>query len=102
MWKIEVLPSIVRAINGRCPVFVDGGIRTGTDALKCLAYGATMVFVGRPILWGLACDGEVGVRRIMEILRNELELAMKLSGCRTLEEIVPAMILHENQLIPKL
>lgn len=83
-------------------MFVDGGIRTGTDVLKCLALGATMVFIGRPILWGLSCEGEGGVKKIMEILRDELELAMKLSGCCSLAEITPDLVVHESQLVPKL
>lgn len=99
---IEVLSSIVRAVNNRCPVFIDGGIRTGADAFKCLALGAKMVFVGRPVLWGLACDGAQGVGSVMSILRDELELTMKLSGCRSLAEINSSMIIHEHQLVPKL
>lgn len=99
---IEVLPGITKAVNGRCPVFVDGGIRTGTDIFKCLALGAKMVFVGRPVLWGLACEGEQGVGNVLGILRDELELTMKLSGCSSLAEISSSMIIHENQLVAKL
>lgn len=61
-----------------------------------------MVFVGRPILWGLACDGSRGVQRVMEILRDELELAMQLSGCPTIRDISPSMVVHESHLIAKL
>lgn len=100
--KIEVLGQITRAVNGRCPVFVDGGIRTGTDVFKCLALGATMVFVGRPILWGLACNGAKGVGDVLTILKEELELTMKLSGCPSLRDISSAMVIHENNLISKL
>lgn len=99
---IEVLPAITKAINGRCPVFVDGGVRTGTDVFKCLAMGARMVFVGRPILWGLACEGARGVGNVLTILRDELELTMKLSGCPTLNDICPSMVIHESQLVSKL
>lgn len=99
---IEVLPGIARAVNGRCPVFIDGGIRTGSDAFKCLALGATMVFVGRPILWGLACDGAQGVGNVMQLLRDELELTMKLSGCPVLRDISNSMVIHESQLVSKL
>jgi len=99
---IEVLPTIVRAVNGRCPVFVDGGIRTGSDVYKCLAMGAQMVFVGRPVLWGLACEGSEGVANVLKILRDELELTMKLSGCPKLADISPSMVVHDSQLVPKL
>uniref|UniRef100_A0A6G1SFN6 (S)-2-hydroxy-acid oxidase n=1 Tax=Aceria tosichella TaxID=561515 RepID=A0A6G1SFN6_9ACAR len=99
---IEVLPAIARALNGRLPIFIDGGIRTGSDAFKCLALGATMVFVGRPILWGLACDGAHGVEQVMRLLRDELELTMKLSGCPSLKDISPSMVIHESQLMSKL
>jgi (S)-2-hydroxy-acid oxidase len=99
---IEVLPAISRAVNGRCPLLIDGGIRTGSDAFKCLALGANMVFVGRPILWGLACDGAHGVEQVMRLLRNELELTMKLSGCPRLKDITSSMVVHESQLVSKL
>ena len=100
--KIEVLGRITRAVNGKCPVFVDGGIRSGTDVFKCLALGATMVFVGRPILWGLACDGAKGVGSVLRLLKDELELTMKLSGCPTLRDITSNMVIHENELRSKL
>lgn len=99
---IDVLGGIVKAVNGRCPIFVDGGVRSGGDAFKCLALGAKMVFVGRPVLWGLACDGAEGVGKVLQLLRDELELTMKLSGCRNLQEITPAMVVHESKLLAKL
>lgn len=99
---IEVLPRIARAVNGMCPIFVDGGIRKGTDAFKCLALGATMVFVGRPVLWGLACDGGRGVQNVMNLLREELELTMKLTGCPKLADISPSMVIHESRLHSRL
>lgn len=83
-------------------MFVDGGIRTGTDVFKCLALGARMVFVGRPILWGLACDGANGAGHVLTILKNELELTMKLSGCPSLRDISSSMIVHESMLHAKL
>ena len=69
---LDVLPRVVEAANGKIPVLVDGGVRWGTDVLKALALGAAAVMVGRPILWGLAANGEEGVSRILEILRDEL------------------------------
>jgi isopentenyl diphosphate isomerase/L-lactate dehydrogenase-like FMN-dependent dehydrogenase len=78
---IEALPEVVEAVHGHCEVYVDGGIRRGTDVLKALAFGARGVLVGRPILWGLAVDGSSGALHILELLRAELELAMALAGC---------------------
>ncbi len=85
--SIEALPEIVEAVAGRCEVYVDGGIRRGTDILKALALGARAVLIGRPALWGLAVDGAQGVLQVLEILRKELELAMALSGRPTLASI---------------
>lgn len=84
---IEVLERIATAVDRRLEVYVDGGVRRGTDVLKALALGARAVLIGRPVLWGLACAGEAGVARVLEILRNELDVAMALSGCRTVAEI---------------
>jgi isopentenyl diphosphate isomerase/L-lactate dehydrogenase-like FMN-dependent dehydrogenase len=85
--SIEALPEVVEAAAGRCEIYVDGGIRRGTDILKALALGARAVLVGRPVLWGLAANGQEGVRGVLEMLRAELEMAMSLSGHPTLESI---------------
>ena len=77
---IAVLPEIVAAVDGRCEVYVDGGVRRGTDVLKALALGARAVLVGRPVIWGLAVGGEAGVKDVLRILQTELELAMRLAG----------------------
>jgi isopentenyl diphosphate isomerase/L-lactate dehydrogenase-like FMN-dependent dehydrogenase len=82
-----VLPEIVDAVAGRVEVLIDGGIRRGTDVVKALAYGAKAVAVGRPVLWGLAADGQRGVERVLDILRAEVDLAMGLCGCATVGEI---------------
>ncbi|XP_041051904.1 hydroxyacid oxidase 2-like isoform X2 [Carcharodon carcharias] len=84
---IEVLPEIVEAVKGRVEVYVDGGIRKGTDVLKALALGANCVFIGRPVIWGLAYKGEEGVKSILQILKTELHTALALSGYKTLSEI---------------
>jgi isopentenyl diphosphate isomerase/L-lactate dehydrogenase-like FMN-dependent dehydrogenase len=84
---IEVLPEIVQAAEGRCEVLLDSGIRRGTDVLKALALGANAVLIGRAFMWGLAVGGEDGVSRVLAMLRNELELAMALCGCRSVSEI---------------
>ena len=89
---IQALPEVVEAVAGRAEVLVDGGIRRGTDVLKALALGAKAVQVGRPVLWGLAVDGEAGVRHALELLRVELDLAMALCGCRGVAEITEDLI----------
>jgi isopentenyl diphosphate isomerase/L-lactate dehydrogenase-like FMN-dependent dehydrogenase len=91
--SVEALPGVVEAVAGRAEVYLDGGVRRGTDVLKALALGARAVFVGRPALWGLAVDGAGGVRRVMEMLREELELAMVLAGLPDLESVGPGLIL---------
>jgi 4-hydroxymandelate oxidase len=90
--SIEALPEVVAAVDEQAAVFVDGGIRRGTDVLKALALGADAVGVGRPILWGLAVDGEAGARHVLELLREELDLAMALCGCATLEDVTPDLV----------
>ncbi|MCE4941808.1 alpha-hydroxy-acid oxidizing protein [Streptomyces albulus] len=77
---LEALPEVVAAAGDRCEVLVDGGVRRGTDVLKALALGARAVLVGRPVLWGLAVDGEPGAAQVLSTLRAELEEAMALTG----------------------
>ena len=89
---IEVLPEVVRAVDKRVEVYVDGGVRTGTDVLKALALGARAVFVGRPALWGLACDREVGVQQVLRVLNLELEVAMALCGCVSVQDVPRSII----------
>jgi 4-hydroxymandelate oxidase len=84
---IDALPAVVERIAGRMPVLVDGGIRRGTDVLKALALGATAVQIGRPYLYGLGVAGADGVKRVVEILRSEFEMAMMLTGRPTLKSI---------------
>ncbi|MFL6590341.1 MAG: alpha-hydroxy acid oxidase [Chthoniobacterales bacterium] len=82
----EVLPHVVEAVENLCEVYVDGGIRRGSDVLKAIALGARAVLVGRPVLWGLAVGGENGAANILEILRRELDEAMLLCGCTALSD----------------
>ncbi len=89
---ISVLPEIVDAVGGKVEVYVDGGIRRGTDVLKAIACGARAVFIGRPVLWGLASGAEAGVRYVLEMVRQEFDLAMALSGCPTLSSITRDLI----------
>ncbi len=88
----EVLPYVAEAAGDLCEIYVDGGIRRGSDVLKALALGARAVLVGRPILWGLCVAGEDGAQRILEILRRELDEAMLLCGCSTLNEIDASLL----------
>jgi 4-hydroxymandelate oxidase len=89
---VDVLARIVDAVDGRVPVLIDGGVRRGTDVLKALALGASAVLLGRPILWGLAVGGEDGVRRVLNILRDEFAIAMGLAGCRRISEITRDLV----------
>ena len=93
----ELLPEVVEAVAGRVEVYVDGGIRRGSDVVKALALGAQAVLVGRPALWGLACDGEAGARRVLELLRDEVELALALCGCTSPGAVHPE---HLTRLAP--
>jgi (S)-2-hydroxy-acid oxidase len=79
--SLDALPEVVEACAGNVPVLVDGGVRRGADVAKALALGAQAVLVGRAALWGLAVDGEAGVRRVLELLKEEIELALTLLGC---------------------
>lgn len=83
----DALPDIAEAVGGRAPIIVDGGVRRGTDVLVALALGATAVAIGRPQLWGLAAGGAEGVRRVIQMLRDELSVAMALAGAPSLAEI---------------
>jgi 4-hydroxymandelate oxidase len=83
----EVLPHVTDLVGDRCEVYVDGGIRRGSDVLKAIALGARAVLVGRAMLWGLTVGGEQGATHILEILRRELDEAMLLCGCTSLSDI---------------
>jgi len=89
---IEALPEVVAEVGGRVPVFVDGGIRRGTDAFKAIALGATAVGIGRPYIWGLGAFGQPGVDRVLEILQGELKLAMGNCGTQKLSDITRAYV----------
>ncbi|MED6219813.1 hypothetical protein PIB30_039197 [Stylosanthes scabra] len=97
---IMFLEEIVRAVEGRVPVFLDGGIRRGTDVFKALALGASAVFIGRPVVFSLTVEGEVGVGKVLSMLRDELQLTMALCGCPSLESITRSHI--RNQILSAL
>ena len=92
MPSLQSLPEVVKAVDGKCEVYLDGGIRRGTDILKALAFGAKAVMIGRPFYWGLAVGGENGVRDVIQILKEELEVAMKYCGITDVENINPDLL----------
>ena len=90
--SIETLPEIVDAVDGRAEVYMDSGIRRGSDVLKALAMGARAVAIGRPFYWGLAVDGADGVHGVLEILRVELERAMAYCGVTAVRDLKPGLV----------
>jgi len=91
--SIDQLPQIVAAVNGKVEVLLDSGVRRGTDVLKALALGAKAVLIGRPYAWALAADGEAGVSKILELLREELVSAMLASGCPNVASIEQSLVM---------
>lgn len=91
----DALRPVVEALQGALPVLVDGGIRRGTDVLKAMALGASAVLIGRPAVYGLAHGGAQGVAQVLRLLRDELEIAMALTGCATLADATPALLRSE-------
>lgn len=92
--SISVLPEISRAVAGAVPVLMDGGLRRGVDVFRALALGARAVLLGRPVACGLAVAGAEGASHVLRLFRDELEIAMALSGCARLEEITEAAVRH--------
>ncbi|KAK9838620.1 hypothetical protein WJX84_010835 [Apatococcus fuscideae] len=90
---VDMLPQIVEVVNRKVPIIIDGGVRRGSDVLKALALGADAVMVGRPIIYGLAVGGQLAVEAVLDMLRSELELSMKLCGCPTLSSIVRNIVI---------
>jgi isopentenyl diphosphate isomerase/L-lactate dehydrogenase-like FMN-dependent dehydrogenase len=84
---IEALPEVVAAVGNRIPLFLDGGVRRGTDVFKALALGAKAVGIGRPYLWGMGAFGQAGVDRVLEILQGELKLVMGNCGTQSVSDI---------------
>ena len=87
---IRVLPEIVDAVNGNLDVFLDGGVRRGSDVVKAVALGAKAVLVGRPYIWALAAGGTEGVRQILEVYRAGIEGTLKLIGCPSVQDLNPS------------
>ena len=89
---LDALPEIAEAANGQAEIYLDGGVTRGTDVLKALALGANAVFLARPVLYGLALAGEAGARHTLELLRDEVRLAMMLCGKTRVSELGPELI----------
>lgn len=90
--SLDALPEIAEAVGDRATIILDGGVRRGTDVLKAIALGADAVALGRPIFWGLAVGGALGVQQVIETLRRELDAAMALAGCATLADIDRSLV----------
>jgi 4-hydroxymandelate oxidase len=90
--SLDALPAVVDAVAGRVPVLLDGGVRRGTDVLISLALGATAVGIGRPVIWGLAVDGQAGVGNVLDLLSRELENAMALAGAPTIADLTSELL----------
>jgi len=86
--SLQALPAVCARVKGRAPVLLDSGIRDGRDVFKALSLGASAILLGRPYVWGLACAGALGVAHVIRLLRDELEMAMALTGCPDLSRIV--------------
>lgn len=89
---LQALPDIVASVPAALPVFVDGGFRRGTDILKAMALGARMVFLGRPPLYGAAVKGSAGIRRVLAILRSEIDRDLALLGCQKLDDVTADLL----------
>ena len=86
------IPEIVEAVEGKVEVLLDGGIRRGTDIMKAIALGARAVLIGRPIFWGLAVNGEEGLKHLLGILRDEFDSTMGLCGKRNVASIDRSLV----------
>lgn len=90
--SLDALPEVVEAVGERLEILMDGGVRRGIDVLKALALGARAVLVGRPVLYGLAVDGEAGVAHVLELLRAEIAAALALCGCCSPADVTRAHV----------
>ena len=92
--SLDALPGVVQAVDGRIPVFLDGGIRRGADVVRALCLGAAACLIGRPQLWGVAVAGQEGVAHVLEIFRREIDRAMGLCGAARLADLGPHLLLR--------
>jgi isopentenyl diphosphate isomerase/L-lactate dehydrogenase-like FMN-dependent dehydrogenase len=95
---IEVLSEVVAAVKGKIEIYLDGGIQRGADVVKAIALGAKAVFIGRPLFWGLAVGGEQGVVRVLNILREEIELTIAKCGRPTIASIDATVVVKAPRL----
>jgi 4-hydroxymandelate oxidase len=93
---IEALPAVARAVGGRIPLLLDGGVRRGTDVLKALGLGASAVMIGRPYLYGLGLAGAAGVRQVVQLLAAEMREAMEICGAAAIAEIEGRVLLESD------
>jgi 4-hydroxymandelate oxidase len=89
---IDVLEEVVQAVRGRVPILIDGGIRRGTDVIKAVALGASGVLIGRPMIWALAYNGQAGVEHALQLMIDEIDLAMALCGCASLADMTRDLV----------
>jgi isopentenyl diphosphate isomerase/L-lactate dehydrogenase-like FMN-dependent dehydrogenase len=90
----EVLPEVVEAVGTRVPVILDGGVRNGGDIVKALALGAKAALVGRPICWGVAVGGAVGVKRVIEILTQDVKRVLVMTGVGAVSQITQSIVIR--------
>ncbi|KAK8780549.1 hypothetical protein V5799_018109 [Amblyomma americanum] len=95
--QIEALPSVVKAVRDRLEVYLDSGVRTGTDVIKALALGAKGVFVGRPALWGLAYNGTDGVSKMLNIFKTEINRTLALMGHSSVYTLRPQDVIRQER-----
>jgi isopentenyl diphosphate isomerase/L-lactate dehydrogenase-like FMN-dependent dehydrogenase len=100
MSSLAALPAIVKQVGGRAPVYLDGGVRRGTDVIKALCLGATAVFIGRPAVYGLAARGSEGAEEVIEILRAELTRAMTLMGVSSIRDLDQSCLIPNGDPVP--
>jgi len=93
---LDMLPGIVDVVRRRIPVHFDGGVRRGSDIFKALCLGADMAWIGRPALWALACDGEQGVMKCLNLLQEEFKACMALAGCPSLKHLQPSCLMWRD------
>ena len=94
---LDALPEVVAAVDGKCEVLFDSGIRSGADALKALALGARAVLLGRPYMWGLALGGAEGVTEVLRSFLADLDLAMALSGYANIDEVDTSALVRQDR-----
>lgn len=99
---INVLEDVVKELKGKCEIYVDGGVRRGSDIFKAIAMGATCVFVGKPAIFSLACKGAEGVEQMIDILREEFKKTMQLCGVDDVAKINKSYLVPKHKLASQL